>query len=101
MISTPKPHNTQKYYEFHKQRGHKTAKYRELRKALYALADKGQINRFLKGCPRFLEEERKPVRSEPRDEECFMEIVATITGGYSESITRSTWKAQQLSLIHI
>ncbi|KAJ8426921.1 hypothetical protein Cgig2_010439 [Carnegiea gigantea] len=42
----------------------------------------------------FLRKEREPAQPEPRDEECFKEIVATIVGRYAEGITRSAWKAQ-------
>ncbi|KAJ8430655.1 hypothetical protein Cgig2_033680 [Carnegiea gigantea] len=62
-----------------------TVKCRKLRKALHKLVDKGQIGRFLKRGPRFLQKEREP---KPRDEECSTEIVATIAGGYIEGITR-------------
>jgi len=44
MIATPKPHNTRKYYEFHEQNDHTTAKCRELKKALHEFAEKGQID---------------------------------------------------------
>ncbi|KAJ8446294.1 hypothetical protein Cgig2_005825 [Carnegiea gigantea] len=67
---------------------HTIAECRELRNTLHELADKGQINRFLKKGPRFLQKEHEPARPEPRDEECSMEIVATIAGGYVEGITR-------------
>ncbi|KAJ8419480.1 hypothetical protein Cgig2_006638 [Carnegiea gigantea] len=43
MTSAPKPQNARKYCEFHEQNGYTTAECRELRKALYELADKGQI----------------------------------------------------------
>ncbi|KAJ8441802.1 LOW QUALITY PROTEIN: hypothetical protein Cgig2_021492 [Carnegiea gigantea] len=45
--------------------GQTTSECRELRKALHKLADKGQINRFLKRCPRFLREERELTPPEP------------------------------------
>ncbi|KAJ8421002.1 hypothetical protein Cgig2_021761 [Carnegiea gigantea] len=80
--------------EFHAQNGHSTAECRELRKALHELADKGQIDRFLKRGMRFLRKEYKHVRPKPRDKECSTELVATIAGGYVEGITRSIWKAQ-------
>ncbi|KAJ8428566.1 hypothetical protein Cgig2_000430 [Carnegiea gigantea] len=73
---------------------HTKAECRELRKALNELADKGQIDRFLKRGSHFLQREREPARPEPRDEECSIEVMATIAGGYAEGITRSTWKAQ-------
>ncbi|KAJ8423392.1 hypothetical protein Cgig2_003777 [Carnegiea gigantea] len=66
----------------------------ELRKALHELVNKGQIDRFLKRGPCFLQREYEPARPEPRDEECFTEVMATIAGGYAEGITRSAWKAQ-------
>ena len=81
MTSAPEPHNAWKYCEFHQQNGHTTAECRELRKALHELADKCQIDRFLKRGLRFLWKKREPVRPEPREEECFTEIVATIAGG--------------------
>ncbi|KAJ8423767.1 hypothetical protein Cgig2_023007 [Carnegiea gigantea] len=67
MTSAPKPHNARKYHEFFEQNRHTTAECQELRKALHELADKGQIDRFLKRGPRFLREEREPARPEPRD----------------------------------
>ncbi|KAJ8422019.1 hypothetical protein Cgig2_007569 [Carnegiea gigantea] len=45
-------------------KSHTTAEYRELKKALYELADKGQIDRFLKIGLRFLHKEREPAYSE-------------------------------------
>ncbi|KAJ8430104.1 hypothetical protein Cgig2_007168 [Carnegiea gigantea] len=60
MTSAPKPHNAQKYCEFHEQNGHMTAKCRELRKALREMADNGQIDRFLKRGSRFLRKECEP-----------------------------------------
>ncbi|KAJ8438999.1 hypothetical protein Cgig2_012995 [Carnegiea gigantea] len=68
---------------------HMTAVCQELRKALHELADKGQINRFLKRGLQFLRKEHEPAQSEPQDEECSTEIVTIITGGYIEGITRS------------
>lgn len=41
MTTALKPHNAQKYYEFHKQNCHTTAEYRKLKKALHELTDKG------------------------------------------------------------
>ncbi|KAJ8424387.1 LOW QUALITY PROTEIN: hypothetical protein Cgig2_000588 [Carnegiea gigantea] len=52
MTLAPKPYNAQKYCEFHKQIRHTTAECWEFRKALHELADKGQIDRFLKRVPR-------------------------------------------------
>jgi len=63
-------------------------------KALYELADKGQIDHFLKKGPRSLRREREPVQPQPRDEECSTEVVATIVEGYAETMTLSAWKAQ-------
>ncbi|KAJ8436956.1 LOW QUALITY PROTEIN: hypothetical protein Cgig2_018903 [Carnegiea gigantea] len=51
MTTALKPHNTWKYYEFHEHNGHTTAEYRELRKALYKVADKRQIDCLLKRGP--------------------------------------------------
>ncbi|KAJ8446584.1 hypothetical protein Cgig2_019737 [Carnegiea gigantea] len=67
--------------------GQTTVECQELRKALHELADKGQIDRFLK-------REARALAAELQDKECSSEIVATITGGYAEGITRSAWKAQ-------
>ncbi|KAJ8439412.1 LOW QUALITY PROTEIN: hypothetical protein Cgig2_001752 [Carnegiea gigantea] len=53
MTSAPKPQNARKHCEFHEQHGHTIAECRELRKALHELADKGQIDRFLKQGPQF------------------------------------------------
>ncbi|KAJ8432194.1 LOW QUALITY PROTEIN: hypothetical protein Cgig2_013736 [Carnegiea gigantea] len=61
---------------------------------LHELANKGQIHRFLKQGPRFLRKEREPAWPKSRDEECSIEIVATITDGYAKDITRFAWKAQ-------
>jgi len=94
MTTALKPQNARKYCEFHEQSGHTTAECRELKKALHELADKGRVGRFLKRGPQFLRQEREPVHLEPQKEECSMEIVATITDGYAEGITWSTWKAQ-------
>ena len=59
MTAPPKPHNTRKYCKFHEQNGHTTTECWELKKALYELADKGQIDRCLKkGRASFAENER-------------------------------------------
>jgi len=94
MTAPLKPHNARKYCEFHEQSGHTTTECRKLKKALQELADKGQIDRFLKKGPHLLRGERKPVQPQPRDEECSTEVVATIAGGYAEGMTQFTWKAQ-------
>ncbi|KAJ8426716.1 hypothetical protein Cgig2_004215 [Carnegiea gigantea] len=75
------------------QNGHTTVECRELRKALHELANKGQIDYFLKRGPQFLHKEREPMRLKPQ-EEYSTEIVATIAGGYTEGITRSARKTQ-------
>ncbi|KAJ8422532.1 hypothetical protein Cgig2_028312 [Carnegiea gigantea] len=82
MTSPSKPHNTQKYYEFHEQNGHNTAECWELRKALHELANKDRLT------SRFLRKEHEPAWPEPQDKECSTEIVATIAGGYVEGITQ-------------
>ncbi|KAJ8444857.1 LOW QUALITY PROTEIN: hypothetical protein Cgig2_029788 [Carnegiea gigantea] len=84
MTAAPKPHNAWKYCKFHKQNGHTAAE--------VELPDKGQIDIFLKREPRFLRKERELACLEPRKEECSIEIVATIAGGYVKGITRSSWK---------
>ncbi|KAJ8424343.1 hypothetical protein Cgig2_022189 [Carnegiea gigantea] len=73
--------------------GHTKAKCRELKKALRDLADKGQIDRFLKKGPCFLHGEREPAQPQPRDEKCSMEVMATTARGYTEGMTWSAWKA--------
>ncbi|KAJ8431001.1 hypothetical protein Cgig2_025683 [Carnegiea gigantea] len=49
-----------------------------LRKALHELANKGQIDHFLKRGSRFLRKKHKLASPEPREEECSIEIMATI-----------------------
>jgi len=73
---------------------HIPAECRELKKALHELADKGQIDHFLKRGPQLLLMERKLARLEPSEEERSVEIVAIVIGRYAEGITRSTWKVQ-------
>ncbi|KAJ8435713.1 hypothetical protein Cgig2_002670 [Carnegiea gigantea] len=68
---------------------HTTTECRELKKAHYELADKGQIDQFLKRGPRFLRREHEPAQPQPRNEECSIEAMATIAGGYTEGITRA------------
>jgi len=94
MTAPPRPQNARKYCEFHEQSGHTTIECRELKKALHELADKGQINQFLKRGPRFLRREQGRAPPPPQDKECSTEIVATIAGGYVEDMTRAAWKAQ-------
>ncbi|KAJ8420922.1 hypothetical protein Cgig2_018953 [Carnegiea gigantea] len=94
IIAPLKPHNAQKYCEFYEQNGHTTTECRELKKALHELANKGQIDRFLKKRPCFLRGEREPPQPEPRDEECSTKVVATIAGVFAESTAQSTWKTQ-------
>ncbi|KAJ8429721.1 hypothetical protein Cgig2_013793 [Carnegiea gigantea] len=94
MTAPPRPQNTRKYCELHEQSGYTMIKCRELKKAFHELADKGQIDRFLKRGPQFLRQEWETAPPPPQDEECSMEFVATIAGGCVEEITRSAWKAQ-------
>jgi len=54
MTAPPKLQSARKYCEFHEQSGHTTTECRELKKVLHELADKGQINRFLKKGPQVL-----------------------------------------------
>ncbi|KAJ8424904.1 hypothetical protein Cgig2_007629 [Carnegiea gigantea] len=54
MTTPPRQQNSRKHCEFHEQSGHTTTECRELKKALYELANKGQIYRFLKRGPRLL-----------------------------------------------
>ncbi|KAJ8432365.1 hypothetical protein Cgig2_014984 [Carnegiea gigantea] len=67
-----------------RRRGHTTTECRNLKKALHKLADKGQIDRFLKRGSRFLRQEQESAQPQPRDGECLTEVVATIAGGYAE-----------------
>jgi len=90
MTSAVKPHHMRKYCEFHEQNGYTTAECRELGKALHELADKGQIDWFLKRAPWLLRKVRTPTRPNSQDEECSTEIVATTVGGCVEDITWST-----------
>ncbi|KAJ8420545.1 hypothetical protein Cgig2_002640 [Carnegiea gigantea] len=94
MIARPKPYHAQSYCKFHEQNGHTTVECCKLKKALHKLPNKGQIDRFLKKGPCFLLGEREPAQPQRRDEECSTEVVATITRGYAEGMTRSVWKAQ-------
>ena len=94
MTMAPRPQNARKYCEFHEQSGHTTTECRELKKALHELADKGQIDRFLRKGPRLLRKEQNPEPSQPRDDECSIEIVTTIAGSHMTDLTRSAWKAQ-------
>ncbi|KAJ8431003.1 hypothetical protein Cgig2_025685 [Carnegiea gigantea] len=70
-----------RYTEWEQESGHTTTECGELKKTLYELADKGQIDRFLKRRPRFLQREQEPAQPQPQDEECSTEVVATIAGG--------------------
>ena len=88
MTATLKPQNVQKYCGFHKQNGHITVEYCELKKVLHELADKGQIDCFLKRGPHFLHGEWEPAQPQPWDEECSIEVVATITRGCTEGMSR-------------
>ncbi|KAJ8424522.1 hypothetical protein Cgig2_022511 [Carnegiea gigantea] len=58
--------------------------------ALHEMANKGQIDQFLKQGLRFLRKEREPAWPEPRDKEYSTEIVATIAGGYAKGYTKNT-----------
>ncbi|KAJ8433081.1 hypothetical protein Cgig2_014129 [Carnegiea gigantea] len=69
ITTAPKPYNVRKYCEFRKQNGHTTAKCRELKKALHELADKGQIDHFLKRGPRSLRKGCNLTRKKTREEE--------------------------------
>ncbi|KAJ8440093.1 hypothetical protein Cgig2_025292 [Carnegiea gigantea] len=90
----PKPQNARNYCNFYEQSGHTITECRQLKKVLHELADKGQIDRFLKRGPWFLRREQEPAQPQPCDEECSTEVVATIAGGYTEGITRSAWKVR-------
>ncbi|KAJ8427753.1 hypothetical protein Cgig2_008557 [Carnegiea gigantea] len=93
ITAPPKPQNARKYCEFHEQSRHTTTECRELKKALHELANKGQIDRFLKKGPLFLRQEQAPAPPPPREEECSTKVMATIVGGYREEITWMVWKA--------
>ncbi|KAJ8433388.1 hypothetical protein Cgig2_019178 [Carnegiea gigantea] len=67
--------------------GHTTTECQELKKSLHELAEKGQIDQFLK-------RGHEPAQPQPRDEECSTEVVAIIAGSYAEGMTRPAWKAQ-------
>ncbi|KAJ8424650.1 hypothetical protein Cgig2_016919 [Carnegiea gigantea] len=54
MTAPPMPQNARKYYKFHEQSGHTTTECRELKKAHHELADKVQIDLFLKRGPRMI-----------------------------------------------
>ncbi|KAJ8424431.1 hypothetical protein Cgig2_010660 [Carnegiea gigantea] len=69
MITPPRPQNTRKYCEFYEQSGHAMTECRELKKALHELADKGQIDRFLKKGPRLRRQGQEPAPPPPWDEE--------------------------------
>ncbi|KAJ8451982.1 hypothetical protein Cgig2_016563 [Carnegiea gigantea] len=86
----PSPRYTEQEWESR----HTTTKCRELKKALYELAEKGQIDRLLKKGPRFFRREQEPAQPQAQDEECLMEVVATITRGYVKGMSLSPWKAQ-------
>ncbi|KAJ8424179.1 hypothetical protein Cgig2_015913 [Carnegiea gigantea] len=108
MTAPPRPQNARKYCEFHEQSGHATTKCRELKKALHELADKGQIDRFLKRGPRFLRQEEEPAPPPPRDEECSTEVVATVGGlrgrNNSANLKSSTQKRTEVNptgIIHL
>jgi len=94
MTTSPKSQNARKYCEFYKQSGYTTVEVRDLTKAFHELADKGQIDHFLKRGRRFLRREQELAQPQPRDKECSTEVAATIARGYAEGITRSAWKAQ-------
>jgi len=70
MTVPPRPRNVRKYCEFHKQNWYTTSECRELKKPLHELADKGQIDRFLKKGSHFLHGEREPAQPQPWDKEC-------------------------------
>jgi len=54
MTAPLESQNGWKYYKFHEKSGHTTTECLELKKTLHELADKGQIDRFLKRGPQFL-----------------------------------------------
>jgi len=60
MTAPPKPQNAWKYCEFYEQSGYTTTECRELKKALHELADKGQIDQFLKRVHVSFTENRSP-----------------------------------------
>ncbi|KAJ8420399.1 hypothetical protein Cgig2_013886 [Carnegiea gigantea] len=88
MTAPPRPQNARKYCEFHEQSGHTTTECRELKKALNELADRGQINQFLKRAHDSFDKSRHLLCPRRRM------IVATIAGGYVEEIAQSAWKVQ-------
>ncbi|KAJ8434233.1 hypothetical protein Cgig2_005912 [Carnegiea gigantea] len=99
MLKKPQPmtadlesHSVQKYCQFYEQKGDTTVECKELKKALHELTDKGQIYHFLERGKRFFHEDLVRAREEPRKEECSTEIVATITRGCAEGISRDRWK---------
>jgi len=94
MLKKPQPmnvalkqHNVHKYCEFHEQNGHTTAECRELKKAFYELADKWQIDWFLKGCARAFLKDLTRACEEPQEEDCSTKIMATITRIKAQAIS--------------
>ncbi|KAJ8442978.1 hypothetical protein Cgig2_019551 [Carnegiea gigantea] len=75
MTAPPKP---TKYCEFHKQSEHTTVECRKLKKTLHELADKCQIDCFLKKGPMSPLQGTRACAAPARDEECSTEAVANI-----------------------
>ncbi|KAJ8427750.1 hypothetical protein Cgig2_008554 [Carnegiea gigantea] len=84
LQATLKTHNARKYCEFHEQNWYTTTKCRELKKALHALVDKGQID-----WPTLPLWRTRATQPQPWDEDCSTEVAPTIAGGCTEGPSSS------------
>ncbi|KAJ8421066.1 hypothetical protein Cgig2_006337 [Carnegiea gigantea] len=90
---------SEKYLDRTEASRHTTTECRELKKALHELVDKGQIDRFLKRGPWFIQREQEPAQPQPWDGECSTEVVAIIARVYAEGMTQAAWKVQLKSTL--
>ncbi|KAJ8434326.1 LOW QUALITY PROTEIN: hypothetical protein Cgig2_010943 [Carnegiea gigantea] len=86
-------HETQ--YEFHEQNDHMMVRCWELKKALYELADKGQIDHFPRHRARAFDK-GKAKAHKCSLEDCSTKIIATVARGYTKvSVPTMTFSGQE------
>ena len=85
LIETPtKFRSENKYYEYHENFMHTTSKFREVKKALNELADRGQLNCFLKQGKGADQSHRDLKAKENDNSDRNTKILVTIIGGIDD-----------------
>jgi len=109
MLRQPRPietpinlRNRNKYCEYHEDCGHTTSECRELKKALYEMANRGQLNRFVQHGRGPNPNKPKASRKKQRDTDQDTEVITTISGGFNiKELSAGYRKAQVRQLSQV